>query len=80
MKLPMTDKQKEVFKFIEKFWSLEERCPSLREICEGKIRNVQEIPVRSSKDTAHHLVCKLVEKRYLVEDQDRGRTFWRVAP
>ena len=79
MKTPMTDKQKEVFKFVEKFWSLEERCPSLREICEGKIRNVQEIPVRASKDTAHHLVTMLVEKRYLVEDQHGGRTFWRVA-
>lgn len=80
MKTPMTDKQKEVFKFVEKFWSLEERCPTLREICEGKIRNVQEIPVRASKDTAHYLVTVLVEKRYLVEDYDRGRTFWRVAP
>jgi hypothetical protein len=79
MRAPMTDKQKEVFKFVEKFWSLEERCPSLREICEGKIRNVQEIPPRSAKNTAHFLVLKLVEKRYLVEDQHGGRTFWRVA-
>lgn len=79
MRTPMTDKQKEVFKFVEKFWKLEERCPTLREICDGKIRNVQEIPVRASKDTAHHLVTVLVEKRYLVEDHDRGRTFWRVA-
>lgn len=79
MRPPMTDQQKEVYKFIERFWELEERCPSIREIAKGQMRGRQEIKVRSSTATVYGIIQRLVEKNYLVEDWWVNRKFWRVA-
>ena len=80
MRAPLTPAQKEVFQFVSEFWEIEERCPSLREICVGKIGDRQVITPRAARDTAHFHMKNLVSKNYLVEDCWMNQTFWRVAP
>tara|TARA_B100001057_G_scaffold175524_1_gene176193 strand:- start:1993 stop:2241 length:249 start_codon:yes stop_codon:yes gene_type:complete len=64
MRPSLTAKQKEVYDFYKKFWEVENRCPSLREVCEGRINNKQILEQRAARSTAHAIVNHLVSKNY----------------
>lgn len=67
MRPSLTAKQKEVYDFIKEFWEVEKRCPSLREICEGRLKNKQILEQRTARSTAHAIIGHLVSKNYLSE-------------
>lgn len=78
MRPPLTDAQREVLLFVETFYQLVGRNPSIREICLGEIQGKQIIKSRSSKDSAHGLIKKLVGKGYLIERSWENRTYWAL--
>ena len=64
MRPSLTPKQKEVYDFYKEFWKVEQRCPSLREVCEGRINNKQILEQRAARSTAYAIVNHLVSKNY----------------
>jgi len=77
---PLTRTQHEVFCFIRDHWKEIGRCPSLREICQGKIDGEQMMKQRRSVSSSHKVLQSLIRKGWLVEDWEMNVTFWRVAP
>jgi len=79
MRPSLTHKQKEVLQFMADFWKIENRCPTLQEICEGRLNNRQILEVRSARSSALAIVRQLVSKNYLIENWYRDRPYYRVA-
>jgi SOS-response transcriptional repressor LexA len=79
MRPSLTAKQKEVYDFIKQFWEVEERCPSLREVCEGRINNKQILEQRTARSTAHAIIGHLVSKNYLSETYYNDRPSWHLS-
>ena len=79
MRPSLTAKQKDVLDFIQKFWEIENRCPSLREICEGRINNTQILERRSARSTAHAIINHLVSKNYLSEKYWNDRPYYFLS-
>jgi len=78
---PMTRKQKETYDFIVKFWKVEDRNPTLREMQAGLVRGEQVSPPRNSHITPYRAVKTLVKKGYIEEVVDKdimnNRPYWR---
>ncbi|GEM_PF-6314787 len=78
MRPSLTAKQKEVYDFYIKFWEVEKRCPSLREVCEGRINNKQILEQRAARSSAHAIVNHLVSKNYLTETYYNDRPSYHL--
>ena len=79
MKMELSKKQDELFRFIKEFWALKKRCPTCDEMKAGTINGKRVIRERKSRCSVHSLVQHLVEKKWLVESVSGiNRTCWRV--
>ena len=75
MKPPLTKTQQEIYRFIKRFWEVELRNPTLRDISTGTINGEQFVKSRT-RAPVWSAIQRLKRKGYLEEHYWNNVPYW----